>query len=437
MNLTIHRGTREIGGSCVELEQDGRRIILDAGMPLFGPKDKSKGLDKALVDGKTAEDLLASGVLPSVPDLWAGGPAGEGVDAVLLSHPHQDHYGLLRYLAPAIPVYLSEGAHRVLQVSDIFLPTKALIRDPRIVQHKIPTQIGPFRVTSYAADHSAFGAVSFLIEAGGRRIFYTGDIRGHGRKAGLFESLLKGPPRDVDALLMEGTTLGRSEKRQKTEAEVEAEITALGRKWKGLKLIYGSAQNIDRIVSFYKAARAINGILAVDLYTAYLLDAIETKSVPHASREFPAVRVFYTHYIMKKLARLNMKSVFAKFHPFEIRPEEIAANPGRVFLMYRDSLREDVEKIGAFDQSVLIYSLYHGYRKEASFRGVEEFLTHNGIALEAAHTSGHADRHDLERLVKAISPETLVPIHTFQPLEYEELWGSVTRLRDGVTWAVP
>ena len=61
----------------------------------------------------------------------------------------------------------------------------------------------------------------------------------------------------------------------------------------------------------------------------------------------------------------------------------------------------------------------------------------NGIALEPAHTSGHADRHDLERLVKAIAPGTLVPIHTFNALDYDELWSSVTRLRDGKTWTVP
>lgn len=30
MIITIHRGTSQIGGSCVELEYDGTRIILDA-----------------------------------------------------------------------------------------------------------------------------------------------------------------------------------------------------------------------------------------------------------------------------------------------------------------------------------------------------------------------------------------------------------------------
>lgn len=35
MILTIHRGAKQIGGSCVELQaSSGERILLDLGMPL-------------------------------------------------------------------------------------------------------------------------------------------------------------------------------------------------------------------------------------------------------------------------------------------------------------------------------------------------------------------------------------------------------------------
>lgn len=38
MILTIHRGSIQIGGSCVELRSDrGARILLDFGMPLTQP----------------------------------------------------------------------------------------------------------------------------------------------------------------------------------------------------------------------------------------------------------------------------------------------------------------------------------------------------------------------------------------------------------------
>lgn len=34
MRLCIHRGTHEIGGTCIEIEAQGKRIILDIGLPL-------------------------------------------------------------------------------------------------------------------------------------------------------------------------------------------------------------------------------------------------------------------------------------------------------------------------------------------------------------------------------------------------------------------
>jgi len=70
----------------------------------------------------------------------------------------------------------------------------------------VPFTLGPFTITPYLADHSAYDAFSLLIEAGGRSLFYTGDLRGHGRKATAFERLLADPPSPIHAILMEGTS---------------------------------------------------------------------------------------------------------------------------------------------------------------------------------------------------------------------------------------
>ena len=70
--------------------------------------------------------------------------------------------------------------------------------------------------------HSAFDANGLLIKAAGKQIFYSGDFRGHGRKAWAFKELLSEGPKGVDALLMEGTTLGR-EKNEAPESETALE----------------------------------------------------------------------------------------------------------------------------------------------------------------------------------------------------------------------
>ena len=39
MRLRIHRGTKEIGGTCIEVEAKGMRLVLDVGLPLDAPDD--------------------------------------------------------------------------------------------------------------------------------------------------------------------------------------------------------------------------------------------------------------------------------------------------------------------------------------------------------------------------------------------------------------
>jgi ribonuclease J len=58
----------------------------------------------------------------------------------------------------------------------------------------ISTNGEAFAVTPYLIDHSGFDAVAYLIEADGKRLFYSSDFRGHGRKSMLFDLMLANPP---------------------------------------------------------------------------------------------------------------------------------------------------------------------------------------------------------------------------------------------------
>ncbi len=79
MRICIHRGTQEIGGTCIEIEAQGKRIVLDVGLPLDAPDEGH-------------EDLL-----PRVPGFRE---TDDNLLGVVISHPHQDHYGLTRYIRP-------------------------------------------------------------------------------------------------------------------------------------------------------------------------------------------------------------------------------------------------------------------------------------------------------------------------------------------------
>jgi ribonuclease J len=54
-----------------------------------------------------------------------------------------------------------------------------------------------------------------------------------------------------------------------------------------------------------------------------------------------------------------------------------------------------------------------------------------GIPFESIHTSGHASPSDLKRLATAVAPKRLIPIHTFERLQFPKLFSNVELVDDG------
>lgn len=172
MQLTIHRGSREIGGSCVELLSNKTRILVDIGLPL-NIEEISEYNDSGA--------LRKKGVLPDLKGLYI--EESTAFDAVLLSQSHPDHYGLLPYIKPNIPVYASQGTIEPIKISGFFSQKGPSDRTLSPLETGKENVIGDFTVTPFLVDHSAFDALAFLIEAEGKRFFYSGYFRGNGRKA--------------------------------------------------------------------------------------------------------------------------------------------------------------------------------------------------------------------------------------------------------------
>jgi ribonuclease J len=123
------------------------------------------------------------------------------------------------------------------------------------LRHRESFALGPFTITPFLNDHSAFDTYSMLIEADGRRLFYSADLQAHGRKAGIFEEFLRKPPMGVDVVLMEGTNVRQEgdPKSGKTEQEVEKDLIQTFKAIPGIVLAMYSAQNIDRLVTIFRA----------------------------------------------------------------------------------------------------------------------------------------------------------------------------------------
>ena len=430
--LTIHRGTHEIGGSCVELcsNSGNTRLILDIGMPLVNA-DRSS-FDWGAHRKSTLSELRVKKIMPVVYGLYENDKPE--VTAVLLSHAHLDHYGFLRFVHPDIPVYMSTGTKALTEVSNAFLNTGVKLDRVKTFKMWQKFHIGEFAITPYLMDHSAPDAAAFLIEGDRQRIFYTGDFRGHGRKGIVLDRLTKDAPPDINYLIMEGSMLGRDEGMYPDEASVEAALHELILSQKGLSYVFTSSQNLDRLVSIYRAARRSGKTLVIDLYTAFVLDKLSVISPSIPQFEWEGVRVLYSYYHAQKLADLD-KTLLYKYKKSKIEFEEIRDKPDDKVLLAKDSryFRNVITKLTGSGKATAIFSMWHGYLEKSN---LQAFLELNGIQLVEIHTSGHAYVSQLQMLVNALKPRWIIPIHTFYPEKFQEMFPNVIQLEDDETISI-
>jgi ribonuclease J len=414
MKLIIHRGAHEIGGSCVELRTQKSRILIDFGLPLVNQENVSKSL-------------------PNIEGLYRNQP--RKIDAIFISHSHPDHYGLLKYVNLDIPIYMSQGAKELIGISDAFTPIKSGKLNAEIMENRKAVFINDIKVTPYLMDHSAFEAFAFLIEGEGKRVFYSGDFRGHGRKSSLFKQILMDPPTNIDCLLMEGTALGRQDKIYKNETSVQKRIEEVLREAGNITLLFASSQNIDRIVSAYKACRSAGAVFVIDAYTAYILEKLKplSKGIPQFNWKDMRVK-FYWQQNKSLIAKESVKTLY-RYKTRKIDFKEINGG-GRKFLILARAnpiFPHLLNKLNYAKGTKLIYSLWEGYLTDI-FRG---FCADKGLIIENIHSSGHATLVDLKAFAKAIGPRVLIPFHTFCPQEYKKLFSNVHFLGDGEVFELP
>jgi ribonuclease J len=415
MRACIRRGSRQIGGSCVEVEQGGKRLVIDLGLPLDAQANVPEQLPSGLVLDGSDPSLLG----------------------ILISHPHLDHYGLLAHVSPQIPVGLGPAARRILAAAAPFLPGQWPVPSRGWdYQSGTPIAIGPFTVTPFLVDHSAYDAYALLIEGGGDRLFYSGDFRAHGRKSALFERLIAASPGPLDALLVEGSSLTRLEDdaRFPTESDVEARLFDEFSSTSGMALVHTSAQNVDRVVSIFRASRRAGRRMVIDLYSAAILQATGNDRLPQS--DWRDVVLYVPEAQRRQVKRAGLFDVLASHSSRRIYADELARQPGRSTLLFRPLHQQDLVRAQCLGDARYIYSQWEGYWDQPANDGLRAWLAEHQIPKVSIHTSGHASPHDLKRFVDGLAPAKVVPIHSFRPDRYPELFARVTPHPDGEWWEV-
>jgi ribonuclease J len=423
MNLTIHRGTNEIGGTCVELSTKNTKILLDFGTPLMN--ETGGDFNEKILEGQEVSELIKKGTLYPIEGLYNDGTKPR-VDAILISHSHKDHYGFLKYANPEIPVYISNGAMSLIDVLNVFIMKehRVTISNPKTIKDRTPFTIGDFEITPYIVDHSGFEAMSFHVKdkTNKRSIFYSGDFRATGWKRKLFDMFIANPPKGVDYLLLEGTMIDREEGLYPDEPSVRDKmIEILETKDKNIVFAYCSGQNIDRIVAFYKAVRTTGALFVIDAYTACVLNALKSSNSSIPQIDWKDIRVYIANYFGKgdkyvnRINESQLKGFIPCLGRRKIGNRDLSNTKRKVLMLMRNTMIPVVSRISGINGSNLVYSQWDGYIKKDNkdTRKFKDFVSRYNLNVEKVHTSGHATEDKLIKLAKAINPsKKIIPIHT-------------------------
>ena len=151
-------GLGEVGRNMTVFEYDGRLLVVDCGV-LF-PEDHHPGVDLILPDFDPIRDRL------------------DAIEALVLTHGHEDHIG-------AVPYLLRERGDIPLVGSKLTLALLAgKLREHRLKEtpkHEVKEgdriSFGPFELEFVAVNHSIPDALAVAIRTGAGLVLHTGDFK--------------------------------------------------------------------------------------------------------------------------------------------------------------------------------------------------------------------------------------------------------------------
>jgi len=377
-------GLGEIGRNMTVFEHAGRLLVVDCGV-LF-PEPDQPGIDLILPDFSALEDRL------------------DQIEAMVLTHAHEDHIG-------AVPYLLRQRADIPLVGSRL---TLALI-DSKLTEHRItPTvaevaagtrqSFGPFELEFLSVNHSIPDALAVAIKTAAGVVLHTGDFKmdqlpldGRLTDLGGFARL---GSEGVDLLLADSTN-----------AEVPGIVTSERAIGPVLDDVFDGAQQRIIVSCFASHVHRVQQIM----------DAAATHGRKVALVGRSMVR---NMGVARDLGYLRVPSVPGGLlvdlrEAEELPPDQIVlistGSQGEpMSALSRMAARDHPIRIAEGDTVILASSLVPGNETAVS-RIINDLtrlganVVHKGNAL--VHVSGHAPAGELLYVLNLVRPGNFVPVH--------------------------
>ncbi|KAG8070937.1 hypothetical protein GUJ93_ZPchr0006g46219 [Zizania palustris] len=397
-------GLGEIGMNCMLVGNYDRYILIDAGI-MFPDYDEF-------------------GVQKIIPDTTFIKKWSHKIEAVIITHGHEDHIGALPWVIPALdsstPIFASsftmELIKRRLKEFGIFLSSR--LKSFRVRKR---FQAGPFEVEPLRVTHSIPDCCGLVLRCDDGIIFHTGDWK-------IDESPVDGKIFDrqaLEELSKEGVTLMMSDStnvlspgRSISESVVAGSLLRHISEAKGRVITTQFASNIHRIGSI-KAAADLTGrklvFVGMSLRT-YLDAAFRDGKSPIDPSTLVKVEdmdayapndllVVTTGSQAEPRAALNLAS-YGGSHALKLSKEDVLLYSAKVIPGNESRVMKMLNRLTELGPTIVM-------GKDAGL-----------------HTSGHAYRDELEEVLQIVKPQHFLPVHgELLFLKEHELLGRSTGIK--------
>ena len=375
-------GLAEIGRNMTVFEHAGRLLIVDCGV-LF-PEEEQPGIDLILPDFSYLRGRL------------------DDVEAVVLTHGHEDHLGGVPYLLRERADLPVVGSRFTLALLDAKLREHRIRPVLREVREEELLQLGPFALEFFAVNHSIPDALAVAIRTAAGLVLHTGDFK-------------------MDQLPLDGrlTDLGG--------------FARLGKE--GVDLLLSDSTNAE-VPGFVTPEREIGPVVDDVVRTSQgrVIVACFASHVHRVQQVLDAAHRHGRHVAFVGRSMVRNMGVARDLGLLHVPPglmvdmKDVEALPdNRVVLVSTGSQGEPLSalsrmanrshhqiRIEAQDTVVLASSLIPG-NENAVYRVINGLsrwgarVVHKGVAK--VHVSGHAPAGELLYLLNATQPSNLMPVH--------------------------
>ncbi|XP_059443584.1 ribonuclease J isoform X1 [Corylus avellana] len=397
-------GLGEIGMNCMLVGNYDRYILIDAGV-MFPDYDEL-------------------GVQKIIPDTTFIKRWSHKIEAVVITHGHEDHIGALPWVIPALdsrtPIFASsftmELIKKRLKENGIFLPSRL-----KVFRTRRKFMAGPFEIEPLTVTHSIPDCCGLVLRCADGTILHTGDWK-------IDETPLDGKVFDREALeelSKEGVTLMMSDStnilspgRTTSESVVADSLLRHISAAKGRVITTQFASNIHRLGSV-KAAADLTGrkLVFVGMSLRTYLDAawkdgkapidpstlVKVEDIDaYAPKDLLIVT---TGSQAEPRAALNLAS-YGGSHSLKLSKEDVILYSAKVIPGNESRVMKMLNRLSEIGSSIVM--------------GKNEGL----------HTSGHGHRGELEEVLRIVKPQHFLPIHgELLFLKEHELLGRSTGIR--------